>query len=225
MEELSLNLKDKLGLVDFLSEWSGLASPRIKARAEAMVQAYDDGQTLETDDIAEEAEILALDIWPARFSLTRFFSEEGAMIEWDRVEQAVRHSTAHLMERFRRATGVRSLGEMIKNDDFDLSFHEEERREIEDVRHHLREDYWNSHPKSLESLMGEGRILLESYKEKLSALRALAEGWPSLLAEEVLAKARSYEDRIYFKGEHIPLESLDEELAYYREQKELPIDE
>jgi hypothetical protein len=225
MEELSLSLKNRLPMVDFLAEWSGFAGPETRPKAEALIQAYDDGQELDKTALAELVIELAKEVWPIRFALHRFFGEEGALIEWDMVEKAVRRSTAHLMERFKRSTRCRSLEEMFKHEDFDQAFRQEERDEIESVRHHLLESYWASHPSSLQPLIEEGRSLLSGYEERLEELKKIAEGWPSLLAEELLSKVKSLEDRIYFKGESVPLEIMDGELAYYREQKELPIEE
>lgn len=212
-------------MVDFLADWAGFASPEMKSKAEAMIQAYDDGEEPDKTVLAELVIALAKQIWPIRFALGRFFGEEGALIEWDMVEKAVRRSTAHLMERFKRSTGCRSLDEMFKHEDFDQAFRQEEKDEIESLRHHLLESYWASHPSSLQPLIEEGRSLLTSYEKRLEELKKIADGWPSLLAEELLAKVKSLEDRIYFKGEVIPFEIVDGELAYYREQKELPIDE
>lgn len=212
-------------MVDFLSEWSGFGAKETKIKAEAMIQMFDDGQEVDKAKLAETAIELAKEAWPARFALNRFFGEEGALIEWDMVEKAVRRGTAHLMERFKRATGCRSLGEMFKHEDFEQAFREEERNEIESVRHHLLESYWISHPSSLQSLIEEGRALLGGYEARLQELRLLAESLPSLLAEEVLNKIRTYEDNLYLKGECLSLEILDGESAYYREQKELPIEE
>jgi hypothetical protein len=225
MEELSLSLKNRLPMVDFLSEWAGFANPEMRSKAEAMIQAYDDGGELDKPALAELVINLAKHIWPVRFALNRFFGEEGALIEWDMVEKAVRRSTAHLMERFKRSTHCKSLDEMLKHEEFEQTFGDEEKNEIESVRHHLLENYWASHPSSLQPLIEEGRSIMEAYDQKLTELKALAEGWPSLLAEELFSKVKSLEDRIYFQGEHLSLEILDGELAYYREQKELPIEE
>lgn len=225
MVELSLSLKNRLPMVDFLSEWEDFATKETRAKADAMIQAFDDSQEMDKVALAELVISLAEEIWPARYALARFFKEEGALIEWDMVEKAVRRGTAHLMERFKQSTGCKSLDEMLKHEDFDQSFREEERNEIEKVRHHLLESYWAKHPSSLQPLIEEGRSILEGCKQRLDELKSIAEGLPALLAEELLSKIKSLEDRIYFQGEHVSLEVLDGEVAYYREQKELPIEE
>lgn len=211
-------------LVDFMSEWEGIASAESRAKVEKLITAYDDGKCPEKAELAQAARELAKEIWPVRYALNRFFAEEGALIEWDRVEQAVRRSTAHLMEQFKENTACTSLGCVTSNEDFEAAFREEERHEIESVRHHLREDYWKTHPKTLAPLVDEAKEVVAAYEAKFDELKKISEGWPSLLAEEVLSKIASFEDRIYLQGEHISLEVIDQEVAYYREQRELPIE-
>ena len=225
MEGLFLNLMNSAEMVSFLAQWSDWAPTKPKAKAEAFISAYDEGQDVDKAELAQGVKDLAIEIWPARFAITRFFAQEGALVEWDRMIQTVRRSTAHLMERFRQGTGCKSLDELLAHDEFDTAFREEERHEIEQVRQDLRLDYYRTHIQTLQPFVAEGLEIIDGCVERLESLRALSEGWPSLLAEELLNKAKSYEDAIFFKGQHVTLESLDEELAYYREQKELPIEE
>ncbi|MFA6161374.1 MAG: hypothetical protein WC766_04340 [Patescibacteria group bacterium] len=224
MEGLFLNIKDRNQLVDFLAEWSGFASTETQQKSDELVRAYDEGEKTDKTELVEFVTELAKEVWSVRFALTRFFKEEGALIEWDRVLQAVSKSTAHLMERFRKDSGCGGVDCVLDHEDVDMTLHDDERHEIEKVRHHLMQDYWTSHPKTLEPLLEEGRELQKGYEKRLSDLQALTDGWPALLAEEVNAKVKSYQDEIYFKGNVVPLQTLDEELAYYTEQKELPVE-
>ncbi len=224
MEDAYLNLNDKAKLVDFLSEWSGLASKDTKAKAEAMVRDYDDGKVEDVVPLMLLAKAMAIEIWPIRFALNRFFEEEGALIELDKVEKSVRKSTAHLIERFRNNSGCKSLSELLAHDDFDMSFRDEERSEIEQMRHHIREDYWTAHAKNLSKLVEEGKELMETFQDKMESLRLIAEGLPALLQEELYAKVNRFEDQCFYKGQSISSEILDQELAYYKEQEALPIE-
>ncbi|MBU2566799.1 hypothetical protein KKG46_04550 [Patescibacteria group bacterium] len=224
MEDFYLNLNSRTRIADFLSEWLGYGSKDIKAKADTLLTAYDDGKELVAADMADVVRDLAIDIWPIRFALNRFFTEEGGMVEWDLVEKAVTRSTAHLMERFRKTSGVNSLDDLFNHDDFDMSFKDAERSEIEQVRIHIREDYWKNHSQNLEKLEQEGRLILEQFVEEMEKMRKIAEGLPTMLQDELYSKISRFEDRTLYYGEHIPMELLNEELAYYTEQKELPID-
>lgn len=219
-----MDLNNKARLVDFLSEWAGLASKDTSAKADAAVRGYDDGKVEDAVPLMLLTKATAIEIWPIRFALNRFFEEEGALIELDKIEKTVRKSTAHLIERFRRNSGCRSVGEMLAHGDFDMSFREEERNEVEQVRHHIREDYWKEHAKTLDKLVEEGKELLEIFQDKMESLRLIAEGLPALLQEELYAKVNRFEDQMYYKGQSISSEILDQELAYYKEQEALPIE-
>lgn len=225
MEEQTINNQSVLELVDFLSEWRDLAPKELQSQADHLITAYDDGQNQALAELAQFVEDFAWQIWPARFALMAFFGEHGALVEWERVSAAVRRSTAHLMQRFKQATGCQSLDQMFQHDDFDLTFKETETREIKDLRHQVRADYWNSHPETFSALVSEGEKLCDGYRRILEELNDIAQASSGLMAEEVRAKVINLKDRIIYKGEHIPLEVMDEELIYYREQKELPIEE
>lgn len=225
MEEQIVNNQSVLEWVDFLSEWRDLAPKDLQAQADHLITVYDDGQNQDLAELAQFVEDFAWQIWPARFALMAFFSEQGALVEWERVSAAARRSTAHLMQRFKQATGCQGLDQMLQHDDFDLSFKEAEAREIKDLRHQVRVDYWNSHPETFSALVPEGEKLCDGYRRILKELNEIAQASPGLIAEEARAKAMNLKDKIIYKGTHIPLEVMDEELIYYREQKELPIEE
>lgn len=225
MEKQSIAGRSVLELVDFLSEWRDLAPKDLQAEADSLITAYDDGQNQDLAELAQFVEDFAWRIWPFRFAMEEFFSEQGALVEWDRVSVAVRRSTAHLMQRFKQSAGCQKLDEMLRHDDYELTFKEAETREIKDLRHQVRVDYWNSHPETFSALVPEGEKLCDGYRRILEELNDIAQTSSGLMAEEVRAKVINLKDRIIYKGEHLPLEVMDEELIYYREQKELPIEE
>lgn len=225
MEALYLDIRSRTRVVDFLSHWSGFAPKAMKARAEAAVHAYDEGQELEVNEMSALAKELAREIWPVRYALDRFFGAEGALIEWDKVERTVSKSTAHLMERFRKASEVKSLDELLAHDDFDMTFGGGERDEIESVRHQVREDYLKTNANSLERLVEDGVVLLEEFEHRMKDMRRVAEGLPMAMQEELYGKVTQFEDKWFFKGEQIASEILDEELSYYRDQSSEPVED
>ncbi len=221
---LYLDLSDNRAMADFLYHWIGFASEKARHRADAMLERYDRKEEIEPDQMAAVVKDLAEKIWPIRFAVNRFFNEEGALVEWDRVELAVRRSTAHLMQRFREAGEAHSINGLFADDDFGTAFSEEDRAEIEQVRHHIREDYAKNHVETLETLIEEGEAMLKHFKARIAELREIAEGLEDVFQKELYEKITHMEDRCLFGGEHISDERLKEEIAYYKDQKELPIE-
>lgn len=220
-----INNKSSLELVGFLSEWSDLASKDLQAEADSLITAYDEGQDQDLAELVQFVEDFAWRIWPVRFAMEEFFCGHGALVEWDRVSSAVRRSTAYLMQKFKQSVGCQNLDEMLRHNDFELTFNEAESREIKEVRHQARADYWRSHPETFSVLTAEGEKLREGYKKILDELENIAQKSAGALSEEAWAKMTSLKDRIIYRGEQVSLETMNEELIYYREQNELPIDE
>lgn len=225
MEILFLDLSSRTRLANFISHWSNFASKGMRKQVDDLVRRYDDGEEIENSRMAEAAKDLAREIWPTRYALDRFFAGEGALVEWDRVEHAVGKSTAHLMDRFRQATDVKSVDELLAHDDFDMSFHDDGNQEIVTTRHHVREDFWQSQSNTLAHLIEEGTGLLEVFERHMKDMRLLAERLPMAMQEELYGKVTKYEDRWLFKGETIPMENLEEEMSYYRDQASEPVED
>lgn len=223
MEDIYLNTQKPLQLIHFLSEWVSFAKPELRKKAEAYIESYDQGEEVDRVELAEFVRDFAREIYPIRFALDRFFSEEGALIEWDHVEKSVLRSTAHLMHQFQKGTSVHSIDELLEHEDFEMTFGDNERSEILQVRHHVREDFIKEHPQTLAPLMDEGERVRNMFEEEIKKMRNVASGLPTLLQEELYSKITRFEDRVYYQGEHIPLQILEEELAYYTDQKEIPI--
>lgn len=223
MESLYLDLRDATAIADFLDRWSGLAPDDVRQDAEAVIKGVDQGGEMSASELAEAVMEFARGVWPTRYALGRFFQKEGALIEWDAVTKAVRRSTAQLMLRFRETSGVEGLDEMLVHTDVDTVLRDEELHEIQEVRHHIREDYYRMHKSQLAPLVAEAQNLLKMFQERMAAMRLVAEGLPALLQEELYSKVTRYEDRVLIAGEYVPTETLDEELKYYSEQAALPI--
>jgi hypothetical protein len=223
MEDIYLDLSDKTEIVNFLSKWISFSAAKMKSHADSYITDYDDGKDLEETGLANFVSEFARSVYPVRYALDKFFNEAGAMEEWVRVEKAVRRSTAHLLNRFRKMSDAKSLDELLNHDDFDMSFGDEERMEIEQVRHHVREDYWAMNKNSLQSIVDEGEMVLKEFEEIISKLRDCASALPTLLQEELYSKITRFEDRVLYDGQVMSAKVLEEELAYYKDQQELPI--
>jgi len=221
MSDLYLNLRDKVRVIDFLAEHLAYATPAVQKEAERWIHAYEDEEKVHTDKLADAARSFAWAIWPARYAVQRHFSTNGSEEEWVRILDTVRPSTAHILKRFRRDTGAKNLDETLHHIESDVAFTDGDRREIAELREHLRQDAWKTEKEAFEILHKEGERLVQSYRNRLSALRELMVELPRSLQDEVVSKIERYEDRILFEGEAMPLETFDEEIKYYTEQKEI----
>lgn len=225
MSDLSLDTRDKARVADFIADNAEFASPKERSYAEDLVVAYQEGDKVSSEKLANACRKLAIAAWPARFALEKYFTREGASDEWQRVVSAVRPSTAHLLKRFRQGTTAETLDEVLSHEDSDAAFKEGERLEIDEVRKHVRLDHWRERRKSIEPYVKEGKLRLDAYAEALGKLRELATSLPQGLQDEAFSKLAHYEDRILYRGEAVPMEILEHEVAYYTEQKEISPEE
>lgn len=221
MSDLYLDLRDKPRVVDFLVEAAPYAKDKDRADADKAVKSYQDGEHVATDKLAETARKLSIATWPARYAVRHFFGHEGAEQEWEGVLAAVRPSTAHLMKRVRKATKAATLDEVLRHEDAASALRDEEAREIDLARMHIREDCWKMNNASLAKIVKDGERERDGYVKRLRQMREIAEGLPLVLQDEVFSKMKHYEDRVMFAGEVVPFEILDEEIKYYTEQKEI----
>ncbi|MFZ2804304.1 MAG: hypothetical protein WA001_03700 [Patescibacteria group bacterium] len=221
MSDLFLDLRDKPAVIDFLVDALEYASSQDREKAEKIVTAYQDGEHLKTDKLASDARSLAIATWPARYAIRRYFAEEGSSDEWRKLLSALRPSTAALLKRFRDANRLGTVDASLAHAESDVALRDEERSEIEHVRIQVRHETWREKQGALATLKSEGERELVQSIGKLRTLRDIAvESEPSI-QDEIFSKIARYEDKMYFAGESVPLEILDQEIAYYTDQKEV----
>jgi hypothetical protein len=226
MNDFFLDLKDKPRVVDFLVDASAFADADARQAAEVWVKAHQEGEHVGTDKLAEAARTLALATWPARYAVWMLCEKEDPEEEWRRVTSAVRPSTAHLLKRVRTSNKTKTLSATLADPDASTALRDEEQAEINEVRTQIRHDLWKEKASTLDVLVQAGTKELAGYRKRFERLRELALALPSSLQEEVFSKIARYEDRILFAGDILPLEILDQEIAYYNEQKEIsPLEE
>ena len=218
-----MDLNDQKELINFLSKWEDFASGKIKSCADSFITDYDDGKKLDLVELQNFTKEFAREVYPARYALKQFFNDHGAGVEWRMTEKALRRSTAHLMERFRSLPDVQTIDDLFDHEDFEMSFTEEDKAEMEQVRHHIWEDYWNNNKATLQSYVDEGEAELEKFEKLISKLRERAGELPTLLQEELYSKITRYEDRVLYYGENLGEDILEQELKYYANQSEIPI--
>ncbi len=217
---LHVDFGDTVRVIDFLVEFAPYAPEKERKEAEQWVQRYQNREAISTSEIASVAMSVARLTWAPRWALEHYLTHEGVEEEWKMILGAIRASTAHLLERFRRMTDTDSLDEVLQHAESDQVLRDEERFEIEETRRHVREVLWKQKAEHLVALIRIGDSERKGYQKRLAALRELALGLPSALQEELLSKIEHYEDRIFFAGEVVSQEILDQEIAYYREQRE-----
>ncbi len=225
MSDLYLDLKDRVRIMDFFEDYLDYAPAKDRSLAEADLKQYRAGEEQKPEKLIEDVRKFAQDVWPARYAMRRFFDEEGAEEEWRRVTAAVRPSTAHIMRRFRDGIGAHNLQACLDHEESVTAFTEAELMEIEEVHKQVRHDYWREKGGTLDILVKSGQLELKGYLERLKKLRDLAAELPEEYGHEIYSKLERYEDRIFFEGEVVPLQILDEEIQYYTDEMEIPPEE
>lgn len=224
MSDLYLDLKDTVRIMDFFEDYLDYAPPNERKIAESILKQYRAGEELKPEKLIDDVRKFAQDVWPAHFAMRRFFNEEGAEEEWRRVTAAVRPSTAHVLKRFREGIGAHNLQACLDHDESVTAFTEAELLEIEEVRKQIRHDYWREKGSTLDILAKSGQLELKGYLERLKKLRELAANLPEEYSHEIYSKIERFEDRIFFEGEVVPLQILDEEVQYYLDAAEIPVE-
>lgn len=226
MSDYFIDLKDKPRVVDFMVDTAAYADDEARVEAAEWAKKYQDGEHVATDKLAAAAKKLAEATWPARYAIHIYSSKENPKDEWDRVTAAIRQSTAHLLKRLKTASKAKTLDQALAHSDAGIAFRDEEQMEIAEVRRHVAHDIWKEKKDTLDVLVKAGEKELAGYHKRFDALRELGTTLPSSMLNEVFSKLSHYEDRILFAGEVIPMEILDDEIKYYKEQKEIsPMEE
>jgi hypothetical protein len=221
MSDLFLDLRDKPAVIDFMVDALEFAPSQDREKAEKIVAAYQDGEKLHTDKLVNDARSLAIASYPARFAVQRFVSSEGSADEWRKLLSALRPSTTAILKRFRDTNRLTTVDAALSHAEADVALRDEERSEIDHVREQVRHDLWHEKQAALSVLKTEGEQELARYLGKLKSLRDLAVELPPSIQDEVFSKIMRYEDKLFFAGESVPLEILDQEISYYTDQKEV----
>jgi hypothetical protein len=115
-----------------------------------------------------------------------------------------------------------SLDETLAHEEATSAFRDQELREIAAVRQHVREVLWRDKQEAMGELVEAAQHVFAETQRRLEVLRSLATDTP-WIEGEVLNKVTTFEDDFLFAGKELSLERLDEEIAYYQEQKALPV--
>ncbi|MFH1078274.1 MAG: hypothetical protein V1745_03285 [Patescibacteria group bacterium] len=216
------DLSDVPRVIDFLVMAGAYVGKKDRAEAERVVKAHQEGMVAPVEELASVARNLALASWPARHAVRQYLAHEGSEEEWKRVTKAVRPSTKVLMNRFRIGVGAKTLDEVLRHEDVATALRDnDEIFEIQHVRDQVAEDVWREKKETFTVHVKDGERELEAFRERIRKLRDLVGSLPPTAQEEVFSKMKQYEDHVLFKGETVPLEVLDSEIALYTDEKEI----
>ncbi len=225
-ETFFLNLSDVPRVVDFLVDAAAYADAKERAVADGWARKYHDGDTLDKSELASAAIKLGWNTWPARTAVVETLNGERSDKEWSSVMAAVRPSTAQLLRRFIKASESKTLEELLAHEDVETALREEERMEVNEIRKHVREDFWKTDGEKIVETVKKRHGIRDEYKKRLGVLRELAVSFSPVMQDEVFSKVQHFEDRIIFSAETVPMEILEKEIQYYTEQKEIsPLDQ
>ncbi len=174
--------------------------------------------TITRERLLEMAKNVGSVTWPMRRTLDHFLSTVGAELEWEKVLEHVRPTTALLLKKLRESAGAIPLGDMLKNADASYLISPEQQVEIDMVREEARLDLWNEHKEHLATMLADASTELEAMKKRLKLMREQTLATQGAEQSNLLERLATYDDRIYFGGEAIPLELLDAELTFDAEE-------
>lgn len=222
MSDLFLDLRDRARTADFLQAYAHWTEGADRTAAEKLLEDWQSTGKTPSTKLADMARKLARAVWPQRQALHRWLREgAGAQAQWDGVLKAVRPSTAHLLKRLAMGLNGANLADILAHPDADQALRDEERQEIALVQAQVDEALWHAHKDALAGAATDAKRAMKTYLERLSELRDLAVNMPEPFQGEIFSKLERYEDRMLFEGEALPLEVLDDEIRYYRDQKEV----
>ncbi|MFA5129860.1 MAG: hypothetical protein WC477_02955 [Patescibacteria group bacterium] len=224
MSDLYLNLHDRLALTDFMLEAVEYLEPNdpLRERVDHVADAAIHGGDVSIETLNEIARETARASWPARIAVVRYLkTPEGKQEEWRRVLAAVSNSTEHLLERFRGSIKKETLQEVLDHEESQTVLHEAERIEIQEVLRHILPSIWKDKKKELLASAKSAKDELGKLEELLTALRRVASQEGTLNPDEIESKVVHYEDRIYYEGEEVPAEILEQEVGFYLDEREI----
>lgn len=205
-----VNLEDRLSLIDFLDGILEYLPKEQQEEALTFLQRSRDEALVSQDELLEQAKRQAVLSWPARRAVERFVARDGAVAEWEAMLDVTRPTTAYLLRRFRDRTNVNNVSELLSHPESHMALQGEERSEVELVRPEIWADLWHHQVEGLDVHEIEAKKEFEGLYQRLQKLRQFAAS--ASQRKELEKKIRDYEHRIYFDGEAIPVEALDEEL-------------
>jgi len=214
MPERLLNLRDTVAVCDFIESVLGYLPEKDRKPYEVVVEEAREGKGVTVERLAEMAKNIGAVTWARRRALARFIETVGAELEWEGVVKNVRPSTAAILKKLRKDSGAGDLASTLTHPDASTLLKSDQEIEIGMIRDEVRTDLYEDHAEALEPLIEEAQTELEAMKKRLKKVREQADAVGGTQQIAYFDKLAALEDRIYFGGEAIPLETLDAEIQY-----------
>lgn len=205
-----VNLQDRAELLDFLDSIADYLPADEREQALLLLEKQALAEPLSDKELADQISRHAVLSWPARRAIQQHVESEGGEREWLRVLELARPTTAFLLKRMRERTGAQTLSHLLKAPGIESVLHGEERTEIELLRPEIWAELWNASANDLQLRVEEANRELEQMHQRLQKLERFSD--QSENKQELQKKIKAFQDRIYFGGEVVPLQELDEEL-------------
>jgi hypothetical protein len=221
MIDRHLDLQNRLAVLDFIDENVGYLPATARKPYAQIVEDVEDGKKITDERLADVGKNLAVATWAARTALRTHLDGAGAKEEWVALIDAVRPTTKLLLTRLHKNAPEENVDTVLKSADASIAFHAEEETEIDLLRSEIRVGLWEKLQKPLAKSVAAKEAEFEAMRQRLKRLREYA-NVPSRIQDQLRAKVDTLEDRVYFGGESIPIESLDAELRFDAADIEIP---
>lgn len=151
--------------------------------------------------------------WPARKAVKEYSQAEGGEAEWRLLFESVRPETGFLLKRLRERLGSRVLSELLAHEDAAQALQGETRLEVELLRAEILIELWQAQAAELQVHVAQAKKELEARHQRLQKLEQYgSETTRKDRTSELQKQIQGFEHRMYFEGEVIPLEELDQVL-------------
>ncbi|MCE9585776.1 hypothetical protein K8R04_00450 [Candidatus Uhrbacteria bacterium] len=218
--ERYLNLHDMTAVADFMESVIDFLPEKDRKPYQQLIDQVHAGEHVPRERLAEAAKNIGAVTWSARRALEHFIATVGAELEWEAMLEQARPATALLLKRLRRSGNTSTLDETLKITDAQYAIGPDQEVEISMLRDEVRYHIWESHHEALGPMIEETQVELEAIKKRLKRLREQAAKSDAATRNRLLDTLDRFEDKLYYGGELIPLESLDEEIRLDAEESE-----
>ncbi len=208
MSERSFSVRDTQAVVDFVEEAMGYLSPESQREFHVFLETLEIPSEHSLSYRAEQMKRLAIETWPMRRALKLFLEGEGGLIEWKKLIQTVRPTTALLLTRLQKTGSGQTLDEVLALPGAYIALQESEEIELRHVRPEIRLQIWREMGESLTPLVQRARQEFRHLQLQLQGMRREAE--QSLDdREKMLERVESLEHTCYVGGQLLHLEQID----------------
>ncbi|MCR4279056.1 MAG: hypothetical protein NUV81_04140 [bacterium] len=222
MSDFFLDLQNRNRVIDFLVTFLPLVMPaKERARMEKYVRDAEADETRFSQlELMDTVRDLAVRVWSARYAVATYI-QEHPNTEWDVIEPILTPQTKAHITRLRSTYAEPTFESFLHRNEVDAVLDEAEKLELKNVLQESHLVIWKTRGEEMKEALKKGDALREAFQERMEMLRGLGSELEESLQKEVYSKVTHFEDRFLFEGEIVPIEILDEEIAYYREQKEI----